>query len=162
LIVFRHAKSSWDEPALDDVDRPLNKRGNKNAPEMGRRLLSEGRIPDRIYASPARRARDTARLVARELGIAPNALRIEHALYPGSAEGLLAVVRSFSDDDRRVMIVGHNPALTDFVNDLAGTDIDNVPTAGYAAISFGEAKWAQVAPGSGRMERFDYPKSKRP
>ncbi len=159
---MRHAKSSWEPPELDDIERPLNPRGERSAPKMGRRLRREGRAPARIYASPARRSRETARAVAAALGLPAGDIEIESRLYPGDVAGLLGVIRSLPDDDARLMLVGHNPALTELVNALvADAEFDNVPTAGYAHIVFDCARWAEVAPGAGRLARFDYPKSKQ-
>ncbi|MEO0421428.1 MAG: histidine phosphatase family protein [Pseudomonadota bacterium] len=162
LIIFRHAKSCWDDPELDDIDRPLNARGKRSAPEMGARLLARGCVPDRLYCSPARRARDTAYLLASELDCAPDRIDVVESLYPGDPQDWLGVIKRLADEDARVLLIGHNPGLTDTVNALATADIDNVPTAGYASIAFDALTWKRVEWGSGQLARFDYPKSRKP
>ena len=161
LIVFRHAKSSWDHPELEDIDRPLNRRGERNAPEMGKRLREEDRVPERLCCSPALRARATAVLLAEALGMKRQEIVVIEDLYPGTPADWLAVTRHLDERDKRVLLIGHNPGLTDFVNSLADSDIDNVPTAAYAAINFDAAGWRDVAWGTGNLARFDYPKSRK-
>lgn len=162
LIVFRHGKSSWDDPQLDDIDRPLNARGERNAPQMGIRLREAGRIPDRLCCSPARRARETALLLAPALGMDTTGIVVVEALYPGAPEDWLETTRALDDRDERVLMIGHNPGLTDTVNALVGGDIDNVPTAAYAAIAFDEPRWKRVGWARGQLACFDYPKSSKP
>ncbi|MEM9385945.1 MAG: histidine phosphatase family protein [Pseudomonadota bacterium] len=161
LIVFRHAKSSWDDPELEDIDRPLNARGKRDAPEMGQRLSKEGRVPDRICCSPAHRARATAELLAPTFALALDRILMIESLYPGDPQDWLCTINALADDDERVLLIGHNPGLTDTVNALADEDIDNVPTAAYAAIALDSITWEGVEWGSGQLTRFDYPKSRK-
>jgi len=158
LSLLRHAKSSWDDPALDDFDRPLNPRGRRDAPEMGRRLKARGEIPDLIISSPARRALATARMVAREVGI-PEARIIEEAsLYHAGAGTILSIVRSLESLAGHLMLVGHNPGFNDVANSLSEARIDNLPTAALFQVEFDVDDWSDVAPGQGRFVRFDSPK----
>ncbi len=158
LYVVRHAKSSWKFPDLDDIDRPLSKRGKRNAPEMGLRLAKKGIFPQLMISSPAKRALSTARKIASVIQYPKNKIRIENALYHGMEEDILDIIRRLPDDIKELMIFGHNPGLTDFVNTLSGAQIYNVPTCGIAAISFNTDHWKDVGKIPGQLIFFDYPK----
>lgn len=158
LVVIRHAKSSWDEPALSDIDRPLSKRGRRDAPLMGGILRARGLVPDRIVSSPARRARKTAKLIAREIGYDAEAIDLRDGIYMDGVPALLALVQSLDDAWQRVYLIGHNPDLTELVNRLADENIDNLPTCGIASIEFEVDSWVHIMAGAGRLALFDYPK----
>jgi phosphohistidine phosphatase len=117
LVLLRHAKSDWETPA-SDRDRPLAKRGRRQAPEAGRWLATSGPVLDLAVVSPARRAGDTWQLAAAELA-APPPVRIEEAAYGVDGDGLLAVLRALRDE-RSVVLVGHNPALEELLHRLTG------------------------------------------
>lgn len=158
LYLVRHAKSSWKDSSLDDADRPLNKRGMRDAPEMGKRLARAGVRPDLITSSPAVRALTTAQGIAGELGIKKSKIDINEDIYTFNAEGLLEAIRGLDDKQNTVMLVGHNPATTILLNELSGADIDNVPTCGVARLEMNTDSWAQVKSGSAELVSFDYPK----
>ncbi|WP_218943524.1 SixA phosphatase family protein [Exilibacterium tricleocarpae] len=159
LLVVRHAKSSWADPGLGDRDRPLNRRGLADAPQMGERLRRRGDIPQAIVASVALRAAATARALAAALGFAPDAIRYDESLYTFDSAQLLGCVQSFDDTWTRCLLVGHNPAVTELVNDLGYCDIDNVPTCGMVKLTLPVTRWSDLAPGRGSMDYFDYPKN---
>lgn len=161
LLIIRHAKSSWDDPALADFDRPLNPRGKRDAPFMGGLLKARGSLPDRIVSSPAQRAAKTARLIAQTVGYAPEAIDFRDSLYLQGVAVMLELVRGFDDDWDRVFLVGHNPESTELCNLLAGEDIDHLPTAGIVSIEFAVGSWAHIMAGAGRLAFFDYPKRHR-
>lgn len=158
LVVVRHAKSSWDEPALSDIDRPLNHRGKRDAPLMGGILQARGLVPDRILSSPAKRARKTARLIAKEIGYDAEAIDIRDSLYMDGVPALMALIQGLNDAWERVYLIGHNPDLTELVNRLTDENIENVPTCGIASIEFDVDSWLHIMVGSGRLALFDYPK----
>lgn len=158
LYLVRHAKSSWKDTSLDDAERPLNKRGKRDAPDMGKRLARAGVRPDLITSSPAVRALTTAQKIAEELGIKKSRIDINEDIYTFNAEGLLEVLKGLDDKLKTVMLVGHNPATTILLNELAGEDIDNVPTCGVAQLEMNTDSWAQVKSGSAELVSFDYPK----
>ncbi len=162
LYMVRHAKSSWNYPELDDMDRPLNPRGKKNAPEMGKRLAKRGIKPDMIMTSPAKRARTTAKIIARKLGISPALIHRNDLLYHGSIDTILHAIQSTDDSFANLMIFGHNPGFTDLANHLTGADLYNIPTCGIAAINFPIEQWKDVAEGKGDLLFFDYPKKTQP
>lgn len=158
LYILRHAKSSWDSPDLDDFQRPLNDRGEKDAPRMGKRLRKENISPDLICSSPATRALTTAQLVAEELGYKTKAIHEEPKLYHAGGDTILDVVRGFDDKHNAIMIVGHNPGMTEFANDLLNEEIDNIPTAGFVAAKLNIDQWKEARWGCGEMELYEYPK----
>lgn len=158
LIVIRHAKSSWDEPGLTDFERPLNKRGKRDAPFMGNVLKFRGLIPDLVITSTAKRARKTAQLIVEALGCGEEVIEPRDSIYLAEAADLLDLIRGLDDKPERVFLVGHNPTLTELVNLLAGESIDNIPTCGVASLEFALDSWAHVMEGAARMAFFDYPK----
>lgn len=165
LILLRHAKSSWDDPELRDIDRPLNNRGQKAAPRMGSWLRAQGLVPDLVLCSPARRTRDTWALVS-SLFEGQIPLGVEHDLYEASAGDILRVVRTANDGAETVLVIGHNPGLEDLARALAGdggkSDMRRLhkkfPTGAAAVIDFATAKWAEIEPGAGRLRVFQRPK----
>jgi len=160
LTLVRHAKSDWSLPGQQDWDRPLNKRGQRDVPEMARRLRARRLRPDLVLSSPAVRALTTATVMARELRLDVSRIAQDERLYLAGAQDLLAVVRELGGDALHVMVFGHNPGITDFANRLsAGDQIDNLPTCGVFTATFDVASWDQLEPGTGDDAEFDYPKN---
>jgi phosphohistidine phosphatase len=159
LILFRHAKSSWDDDVAD-VDRTLAGRGERDAPRMGKRLKARHARPDLIIASHAARAQSTAELVAKALGTKRKEIRTERALYLASPDDILGVVRALDDSLTSVLLVGHNPGLTELVNrllpDLA---LDNLPTSGAVGIDLSTSSWRDAATARAKLAYYDYPKN---
>jgi phosphohistidine phosphatase len=158
LVLIRHAKSSRDDPALDDFDRPLSARGKRDAPEMGERLRVRGCIPDLLLSSPAKRAQKTARRIAEALGYPKGKIGLDARLYLLGTEELRSLVREIPDQRGRVFLVGHNPDLTEFAEWLSGEDVVNIPTCGVVALRLHVPTWSAVAANRGTMLFFDYPK----
>ncbi|MGK2906681.1 MAG: SixA phosphatase family protein [Desulfuromonadales bacterium] len=161
LVLLRHAKSSWKEPQLADFDRPLNKRGRTNAPLMGQRLAAHNHKPDVIIASPALRARWTAELVAVELHCEEEAILWDERLYGAGLETLLDLVRNLRDIWQSVLLVGHNPGLTELANYLAPSHIDNIVTCGMVRLEFPVHAWRDLAEKSGSLQLYDSPRKGR-
>ena len=158
LYLVRHAKSSWSDPTLGDIDRPLNDRGKKNAPEMGERLKNQSILPDVLISSPAKRARSTAKKIAKKIGYSKKKILIADLLYHGSLNDMLNGIQQFDDDHGSVMLFGHNPSFTDFANQLCNINIYNIPTCGIVAIDFNVESWKEVENKKGDLVFFDYPK----
>ena len=159
LILFRHAKSSWDDD-VDDVDRPLAPRGERDAPKMGNRLEARHARPALILASHAARAQQTAALVARALGIGPKRIKTDRALYLASPDEILAVVARQDDAHSCVLLIGHNPGLTELVNRLLPElALDNLPTSGVVAIDLATERWKEAGRADARLAYYDYPKN---
>lgn len=161
LLIIRHAKSSWDDPALTDIDRPLNARGLRDAPFMGSLLRFRDLLPDRIVCSPARRAQATATLIAEAVGYPVADIDTRSSLYLAEPTLLVEWLRDLDDTWHRVYLIGHNPGLTELVERLSGKDIGHLPTAGIAAIDFAVESWEHIMDASGRLALFDYPKRHR-
>jgi phosphohistidine phosphatase len=163
LIVVRHAKSSWDNPGLSDFDRPLNERGERDAPRMAKRFKEKEITINAMVSSPAVRAFTTCRVFAGVLGFPDERIKTSKDLYHAGDEMILNLVRGLKDQPMEndvVMIFGHNPGLTEFVNNLVEEDIDNVPTTGVVCCKLNVERWRDVKSGCGEMEFFDYPKRK--
>ncbi|PLX82828.1 MAG: phosphohistidine phosphatase [Desulfuromonas sp.] len=158
LLLVRHAKSSWDDPDLADIDRPLNKRGKRDAPTMGRRLAERGIAPGLIVSSPAKRARRTALLLAEEIAYPEETIALDERIYEASAAELLDVIRGFDDAQDTALLVGHNPGLTELGNLLTGAGIANIPTCGILCAELRGTSWKELAAGATILSFFDYPK----
>ena len=125
---------------------------------MARRAARRLDQPELIVASPALRALTTANVMAAALGLEPSVIYVNDEIYDAESEQLLDVVRGFDDQFKRVMVVGHNPGLTEAVNLLAGAAIENVPTCGVAVLSLNIKSWADARWKSAELLDFDYPK----
>ena len=159
LYLVRHAKSSWSDPSLSDRDRPLNKRGRRSAPDMGRRLAAQDHLPELIISSPAKRAFSTARKIAKELGYDRSEIMKDESLYFSGTGGMLDLLESLDDGYQKVMIVGHNPAMTSLMNILSGSSIDNMPTCAVAVIDYPMASWSELRSAEGQLLAYDFPKN---
>jgi phosphohistidine phosphatase len=142
LLLLRHAKSSWNQPELKDHDRPLNKRGKKEAPKVGRYLKENDLVPDLILSSTARRARDTAQAVADESGFAGE-IDFYQDLYLSETDCYLDILRRLPDDARRVLIVGHNPDLEELLTLLTDAT-QHMTTAALAQVDLPISNWQEL------------------
>ena len=158
LILARHAKSSWDNALLSDIDRPLNKRGKKNAPVMAQHLKQLGIQVDVILSSPANRAFTTAQHYADSLLNSSGQLITRDDIYMADERELYEIIEQVSNSVNCLMLVGHNPTMTSFANRLSGQMIANVPTCGVVVIDFEMEGWQEIESRQGRMRYFAYPK----
>ncbi len=142
LLILRHAKSSWKDTLLADHDRPLNKRGKQDAPRMGKLLKEQGLVPDRIISSTAKRARNTAKAVAKACHC-EDRVELTPEFYHAGPGAYLAVLQNVQDDDQRVMVVGHNPGMEALVAHLTGR-METMPTAAIAHVALPIEKWAEL------------------
>ena len=159
LLLVRHAKSSWDDPYLDDHDRPLNDRGLRNAPEMGKRLQGWGIRPDVWISSTALRAITTAEILAEEVGFPQDQIQRSRDLYHASATELQEIISELDDRIRSVALFGHNPGMTSLVANLYGLPIENLPTCGVVHLIFNENTWLAVSSAPPARAYFDFPKN---
>lgn len=157
LFLIRHAKSDWSDQSLADFDRPLNKRGKKDAPFMGEVLNEKGIIPDLIISSPAKRAKKTAIEIAETLNYPSKKIVFEEELYDASSNDILHIVRSINEQNTSAMIFGHNPGLTLLNNFISNKYIDNIPTTGIVALSL-DIEWSEVDKFSCKQLFYEYPK----
>ncbi len=162
LTLLRHAKSSWKDTTLADRDRPLNKRGEKDAPRMGRRIDAAGVRPSLIVSSPAVRAWRTAAIVAKALDYPQEFLQRENDLYLASLDELLDVVMQTDEGFNNLMVVGHNPGLTDFANFLQPGLTGNLPTAGVVTVTVDQDSWNLYERPGTKLVYPDWPKKVDP
>jgi len=165
LSLLRHAKSSRSYDRLKDIDRPLNGRGERDAPRMGAFLARQRLVPDLILCSPAVRTRQTLDLVLPRLKASPEIVYVD-VLYPGSPPAMLKRLRQVAGKVPHVMIIGHNPGLQALALSLAAKGdatalealAEKLPTAGLAVIELDAPSWAKAKPGAGRLRLFMGPK----
>lgn len=165
LLVLRHAKSSWDTDARTDFERPLAKRGRRDAPRMGLWVRENDLVPDHVVSSPAKRAVETVRLALAEMGVDEAAVVWEDEVYDSDASILLDVLAACPDDRRRVLLVGHNPSLEDLVAHLAdGVDVPSggklFPTAALAHFAMPD-DWRQLRRGCAELLALVRPRTLR-
>lgn len=157
LSLLRHAKSSWDDPALEDFDRPLNKRGIHDAPLMAAYLRDNARPPQQIVSSPALRAITTANIMAAELGMDDKAIIEEPAIYDAGVNDLIDVGRQLNDSMDHIMMVGHNPGLSILAGILTGKSYD-MPTCAVLNLKLDIDTWSNLIPGVGSQVAYYRPK----
>lgn len=158
LTLVRHAKSDWSDSGLADRERPLNARGERDAPEMGRRILKHGIRPSLIIASPATRAWTTAKIIAGEIDYPVEFLQREDNLYLASLQDLLDVVAAQDDRFNSLMVVCHNPGLTNFANFLVPGLTNNLSTAGVVSVQIDQGDWRLFDRPETTLLAYDYPK----
>ena len=158
LVLLRHAKSSWKDSTLPDHDRPLGKRGERDAPFMAK-IVEQKKIKiDRVITSTAVRAVMTAKEFSKRLDLPKDRIDRRRELYLAEMNDLMREINSISEVLNTVMLVGHNPGFTWLANYLANEAIENIPTCGIAAIEFQVNTWAEIAGGTGDLLFFEYPK----
>lgn len=159
LCLIRHAKSSWDDPELEDFERPLNDRGLRDAPIMGKRLFEYGFRPDKIISSPAFRAQGTARRIAREMAYPTQNIQCETAVYDATLNALVSIIRRWANAWDQVMLVGHNPGMHELVHYLMLKRPEDFPTCAFAVLQLEIEQWQDLRQGAALQLHFDYPKS---
>jgi phosphohistidine phosphatase len=158
LLLIRHAKSDWNDASLSDFDRPLNDRGKRDAPLMAHRLLDRKVKIDLFISSPAKRAKKTASIFAKEYNMGKEEIILDSKLYAAGVEELYNVIRSVKDKFNCIAVFAHNPGLTDFANLLTDTQIDNIPTSAIFAVKNDSKHWADFKGSKKDFWFFDYPK----
>ena len=159
LLLIRHAKSDWGDLMLSDFERPLNHRGEINAPEMAKRLVKRELFPQQFISSPAIRAITTAKYFAKELHINPSDIIQKKEIYDALTNSLMEVVNNLDESSNFTALFGHNPGITGLVNYLINQEISHLPTCGMALIKFPFDQWKMVSSGTGELVFFDFPKN---
>jgi phosphohistidine phosphatase len=162
LILIRHAKAEERDISIQkqDADRDLTSDGKKDAIQMGKRLFSMKIKPDKMVSSPARRAFQTAQIIARELKMEFGKIKLENKIYEASVRDLLNVIRKSDDGISNLILVGHNPSFNELLNYLCKTNIGNIPKGGIVGISLASEKWKDTFSRSGTLLFFDSPKNR--
>lgn len=163
LTLMRHATAQWKDPQTEDFDRPLNRRGQSEAATMSRRLAQLNFVPTLVLTSSARRAEQTAGIVARELGILPRLVRSEEALYLAAAAEILALVQSTGPRIPHLLIVGHNPGISEAIQLLAPQTTEPQPlqTAALCSLTFDARAWGAVGPATFQHSCSEAPRARR-
>jgi len=161
LCIIRHAKSSWDDPAMDDVDRILNDRGNKDAPIMAQRLKEKKINFDLILSSPAKRTRQTAKHFCKEIDYEFSKVDWVKELYLASPDEILEQIKAIDNKHNAIAVIAHNPGLTELANQLIHNfSIDNIPTCGIICMDLQVDSWKKIKDKNAALEFFMSPKDK--
>jgi len=162
LTLVRHAKSDWGDASIDDFDRPLNRRGERDAPEMAQRLVAAGLVPTLVVTSPALRALTTARAFAETFGYPASRIVLADDAYLAAPGQLLDVVRWHGGRARHLMLFGHNPGISAFGALLTDDDLlGEVPTCAVTSFVVPAISWSELSFGGARRDFQDFPKSGR-
>ena len=165
LLLLRHAKSAWDDPALDDHERPLNARGRRAAALLGSHLAEQGLVPDRALVSSALRTQETWRRLKKRWNQESPPAEVLRGLYLAAPSTILATIRQAPHSARRLLVLGHNPGIERLARRLANADSETAawealqakyPTAGLAWFQFDADDWSQIR--EGRLIRFVVPR----
>ena len=159
LLLIRHAKSDWNTPSLGDFDRPLNDRGKRDAPMMALRLLDKKVKIEAFIASPAKRARRTASIFAKEYKTAKDEIIFKEELYAAEPGVFSDIISKVSDKLDSIAVFSHNPGITDFANSLTDSKIDNIPTCGIFAVKIYSKHWSEFEEAKKEFWFADYPKA---
>lgn len=158
LYLVRHAKSSWDDRSVPDYERPLNKRGFRDAPSMGKYLAENGHIPEIMISSPALRAVSTAEIFAEETGCPKDKILTDEKIYEADVSDLIELVSGLDDKYSSVMLFGHNPGLSFFAAFLLPNHAESLSTCAVLCIGFDVLSWKEISAESGRKIFSVFPK----
>ncbi len=158
LTLIRHAKSDWNSAAATDFERPLNGRGKKAAPLMGERLAKRGAAPDLLLSSPAKRARQTAKRIAKELDYPAEEIEYAEEIYEASLGTLVDLLQQLDEQHREVMLIGHNPGFSDLGQWLNPAAPDWLPTCGLLELELPVERWQDASEACATLKLYDYPK----
>jgi phosphohistidine phosphatase len=162
LLLVRHAKSSWESPGVQDIDRPLNERGKEDAPEMAKRIKDRKIDIDLFVSSPAKRARRTAKYFAEEFDVKKDDILLEDDLYLANPSAFMNVIKGLGKKYDTVALFAHNPGITDLANQLSNMRIDNMPTCSVFAVQADVESWKHFDTAEKRFLFFDFPKNAFP
>ena len=158
LYLLRHAKSSWDDPELKDLERPLADRGLRGIPKMASRFQQRGDTVDCVVTSPALRAKTTAKMIADQIGFPPDQVASNPEFYFAGVGMFMKAVSLLDANCQSAMLVGHNPTITEFADGICGRRIDHIPTCGLLKLQFPVQQWEEIQAVLGELVYFDYPK----
>jgi phosphohistidine phosphatase len=158
LILVRHAQADRGEPTQADIDRPLSRRGYRDAQTVSKKFAQTGILPDLILSGSAPRALKTARIFAQKLGLSPDAVQINRRIYEAERAEMLGLVRAFDDQYSTMMLVGHNPGISGLLHHLTDSSIHILPNCSVAVVELPVASWRDIAFKVGRLEYAVCPK----
>ena len=162
LTLVRHGNAEPKGSRVSDFERPLDRRGQSQAEAMARRLLGSQLVPDMLIASPALRTRQTAEVIAREMGIPVRRIHHDERLYLARADDILSVVQAIGPRVEHLMVVGHNPGISDLARWLAvrGDFLGELATGAACTLTFNATQWSAIRPGSAAEARCESPPSR--
>jgi phosphohistidine phosphatase len=158
LYIVRHAKSSWDFPELPDLDRPIIEKGINNTKKITNELKDKKVVVDHIICSHAKRARETAKIIATGINYPIEKIEVSKNIYEVSEEDILDVIFGVNDDTNSLMIIGHNPTFTQFANRFLDEQIELLPTSGVVSINFDTNSWLNVTKAKHKTTFILFPK----
>ena len=159
IYLIRHAKSDWKHPELTDFERPLNKRGLRDAPFMAQKLADLTFKPELIICSPAKRTTTTAKLICTETRYSIDNVLFDQSIYASSLNNLISLVNLLPNQHNEIAIIGHNPSITELSNYLTEDYIGNMPTCSVVKIELEIDNWNETVQGIGIQRFFIYPKA---
>ncbi len=158
LLLVRHAKSSWENSDLTDFERPLNKRGKRDAPFMAKLIAEMNIRPDLMISSPAERALTTARIFAGEFNIDPKKIIKDDRIYTNGLKNIINIISEIDNDVITLIVFGHNPDLSYLTGKISDKYIDTIPTCGVVCVDFDFISWYDIESVKGKLRFFEYPK----
>jgi phosphohistidine phosphatase len=158
LILIRHAKSDWGFEGLEDIDRPLNERGYRDASKMRDLLVQKVPQINRIVSSPAVRAYTTAAIFARKYDYDAKQIELLTSIYHSPMQHYLEAIHQFNKEDQVLLLFGHNPGITDLCCHISDHEFENVATCGIVALEFDIDDWQKVTEQSGTLLFYEFPK----
>jgi len=156
LIIVRHCKSSWKDPSLSDFDRPLNKRGNIDGELMSNYLREKEKKIDKLILSTSIRTRLTSKYFIEKIHF--NSISYLDELYHASYSEIIKIISKIENNFNNIMVIGHNPGLTELINHFTDMRIYNIPTTGIIKVEFKEAKWSKITENKGKIVYKKFPK----
>jgi phosphohistidine phosphatase len=158
LTIIRHAKSSWESETGPDIERPLNERGKKAIPLVGKYLKKNKMHPGLVLSSPAKRALKTAKEICGYIGYDKDEIEIHDEIYYGDSNGIFQLIRKLDDKPDDVFLFGHEPKLSSLIQMLTGKTIDKFSTCSVYRMKFETDNWKEIQPGTGKCEFYVNPK----
>lgn len=156
LIIVRHCKSSWKDPSLSDFDRPLNKRGNIDGELMSNYLREKEKKIDKLILSTSIRTRLTSKYFIEKIHF--NSISYLDELYHASYSEIIKIISKIENNFNNIMVIGHNPGLTELINHFTDMRIYNIPTTGIIKVEFKEDKWSKISENKGKIVYKKFPK----
>ena len=151
ITLIRHAKSSWNNPSFTDFERPLNKRGSRDAPRVGAAMKQADVIFDKVLCSDAKRARQTLSLLKQEIEIDEGIIGYRHDMYGASANHLLSCITEMPNSIENIALIGHNPGMEDLANKLAEFPVGPMPTCCVIHLLYEFDGWGDLLQTTGKI-----------
>ena len=156
LIIIRHSKSSWKDLSLTDFNRPLNRRGKSDGPLMANYLMSKIDKIDYLHSSSSVRTFETSKYFIKKIQFGK--VEYDDSLFHSSATSILNMISNYLEDYQSVMIIAHNPGLTNLINNITNISLDNLPTTGLAEIEFNINSWSNISYENSNLLNLKFPK----